>query len=178
MSFSAPVPTSPNTTSSAARPAMRLVISSNIWAYVVKCRSSGRYQAAPSELPRGTIVTLINGFAQRSSQLTEAWPLSWYDTTLFSCSVSTLVRFSKPPTMRSMASRKSCLSISFFPLRAAHSAASLHTLAMSAPEKPGVCLDRKSRSTQPSLLTSLFSFRLRICTSKMALRSSKSGSST
>ena len=34
-------------------------------------------QAAPRALPRGTMVTFTSGLAHRSSQLTEAWPLSW-----------------------------------------------------------------------------------------------------
>ena len=51
-------------------------------------------------------------------------------------------------------------------------AASLHTLAMSAPEKPGVCLLRKSISTVSSNL------RGRRCTWKISLRSCRSGSST
>ena len=48
----------------------------------------------------------------------------------------------------------------------------IHTLAMSAPEKPGVCLAKKSRSTSgPSL-------SLRTCTPKMPRRSLRLGSST
>ena len=51
-------------------------------------------------------------------------------------------------------------------------AASLHTLAMSAPEKPGVCRANRSTST---VLSTLTGFR---CTWKIALRSFKSGRST
>ena len=53
-------------------------------------------------------------------------------------SVVILVFFSNPPTIRSTASRKSCFPTNFLPWRAAIKAASLHTLAMSAPENPGV----------------------------------------
>ncbi|KAK2142327.1 hypothetical protein NP493_4932g00009 [Ridgeia piscesae] len=53
-----------------------------------------------------------------------------------------------PATTRSMACSKCCLWILVLRSRAAISAASLHTLAMSAPEKPGVWaaifLDRSS----------------------------------
>ena len=48
-------------------------------------------------------------------------------------SVVILVFFSNPPTIRSTASRKSCFPTNFLPWRAAIKAASLHTLAMSAP---------------------------------------------
>ena len=54
--------------------------------------------------------------------------------------------FSSPPTILSTASRKSCFPTDFFDFLAAINAASLHTLAISAPEKPGVCLDKKSTS--------------------------------
>ena len=56
----------------------------------------------------------------------------------FSASVIILVFFSRPPMIRSTASRKSCLPTDLQLCRAAISAASLHTLAMSAPENPGV----------------------------------------
>src|SRR5690606_40313353 len=53
----------------------------------------------------------------------------------FSSGVMILFFFSNPPTILSTASKKSCLSTSFLFLRAAVNAASLQTLAMSAPEK-------------------------------------------
>ena len=53
-------------------------------------------------------------------------------------SVIGILGFSSPPTMRSMAARKSSFDTNFLLCRAAISAASLQTLAMSAPEKPGV----------------------------------------
>ena len=57
-------------------------------------------------------------------------------------------------------------------LRAAISAASLHKLAISAPENPGVCFDRNSTTTVSS------NFRFLRCTWNISLRSSKSGIST
>ena len=83
-----------------------------------------------------------------------------------------LVFLSKPPMMRSTASIKSCLPTDLCSLRAAISAASLHTFAMSAPEKPGVCLARKSTSKF------LSNFSGRRCTPNISLRSCRSGSST
>ena len=74
--------------------------------------------------------------------------------------------------MRSTASRKSCLPTAWLLWRAAISAASLHTLAMSAPEKPGVWRARKSMSTVSSVFTG------RRCTLNTALRSLRSGRST
>ena len=40
------------------------------------CLSSGKYQAAPKERPRGTMVTFTRGDACSSIQLTVAWPAS------------------------------------------------------------------------------------------------------
>ena len=74
--------------------------------------------------------------------------------------------------MRSTASRKSCISISGLFLRAAVSAASLQTLAMSAPENPGVCLAMVETSK------SLESLRPRRCTWNISSRSFTSGRST
>ena len=90
----------------------------------------------------------------------------------FSFSLMILVRFSRPPMMRSTASKKSWWVTNFLSLRAANKAASLHTLAMSAPLKPGVCFERKSMSTELSVFKGLR------CTSKMAFRSFTSGMST
>ena len=61
--------------------------------------------------------------------------------------------FSKPPIILSIASKKSCFPILFFDFLAAISAASLHTFAISAPEKPGVCLAKKFLS----IVLSIFS---------------------
>ena len=64
--------------------------------------------------------------------------------------------FSNPPTILSTASRKSCLPTVFLDVLAAIKAASLHTLAISAPENPGVCLARKLTSI---FFASLIGFR-------------------
>ena len=162
----------PVNTSSAARPASVAQISSSICSFVVMLRSSGRYHAAPRACPRGTMVTFTSGLAYCSSHDTEAWPASWIAMLRFSSAVITFEVFSSPPMMRSTASRKSCLPTWLRLWRAAMSAASLHTLAMSAPEKPGVC--RASISTSRSS-ASLSGAR---CTLKIATRSESSGKST
>ena len=74
--------------------------------------------------------------------------------------------------MRSTASRKFCLPIALLSLRAAISAASLHTLAISAPENPGVWRASKSISTLSSVF---FPFR---CTVNISFLSGRSGKST
>ena len=136
------------------------------------CRSSGRYQAAPKARPRGTMVTLISGLAYSSNQEMLAWPASCIAMERRSASVVILVFFSNPPTIRSTASRKSCFPTNFLPWRAAIKAASLHTLAMSAPENPGVWRARRSTSTLLSILMG------RRCTPNTSLRSLRSGRST
>ena len=135
-------------------------------------RSSGKYQAAPSDCPRGTMVTLTRGAAYSNNQLTMACPASWKAIVFFSSWVMILFFFSRPPTIRSTASRKSCFPTDFLFFLAAIKAASLHTLAMSAPEKPGVCFDNKSMS---SVLVVFKGFK---CTLKISLRSRTSGRST
>lgn len=62
-----------------------------------------------------------------------AWPASCSGNRTAFALVVILVFFSNPPTIRSTASRKSCFPTNFLPWRAAIKAASLHTLAMSAP---------------------------------------------
>ena len=135
-------------------------------------RSSGRYQAAPRAFPRGTIVTFTSGLACSSIQLKVAWPASCVAMLLRSLAVRMAVCFSKPPTMRSTAFIKSSFCTNFLPARAAIRAASLQTLAMSAPEKPGVWRAKNSESTVSSILIG------RKCTRKISLRSFRSGSST
>ena len=152
-SFMAPVDMCPVQSSSAARPPSSEHISSSICSFVEIGRSSGRYQAAPSARPRGTMLTLTSGLACSQNHDTVAWPASWRAMVRFSSKVMIFVFFSRPPIMRSTASRKSCLPTDFSLRRAAMRAASLHTLAMSAPEKPGVCLARKSMSTVSSVFT-------------------------
>lgn len=75
-SLSAPVETSPKLICSDTRPPSIAASSSIICSRVVICRSSGRYQAAPNDLPRGMIVTLISGLAFSKIQLTVACPAS------------------------------------------------------------------------------------------------------
>ncbi len=162
----------PTHSSSAARPPRVAQISSSISSLVVICRSSGMYHAAPRACPRGTMVTFTSGLAYWQNQLTVAWPASCRAIDRFSESVITFVFFSSPPIILSTASRKHCLLTHGLFFLAAISAASLHTLAMSAPEKPGVCLASVSTSTVSSILIG------RRCTLKMAFRSLRSGSST
>ncbi len=75
-SLSAPVDILLKVLNSAALPPNAAHISSNICSVVVMDRSSGRYHAAPKLLPLGTIVTLTNGCACSSIQLTVACPAS------------------------------------------------------------------------------------------------------
>ena len=53
------------------------------------------------------MLTFTNGEANSTSQLTTAWPASWKAMVRFSSSEMILVRFSKPPMIRSTASKKS-----------------------------------------------------------------------
>ena len=158
--------------SSAARPPNVAHISSSICSLVVIWRSSGRYHAAPNARPLGTMVTLISGLACSRNHEMVAWPASWSAMARFSAAVMTFVFFSRPPTIRSIAAKKSSLSTLFFWWRAAIRAASLHTLAMSAPLKPGVCRANKSTSTL------LSSFRGLRWTPNTSFRSFRSGRST
>ena len=171
-SFIAPVEIWPVKSSSAARPPSKAHISSSICSLVVICRSSGKYHAAPSACPRGTIDTLTRGLACSQNQEIVACPASWIAMVRFSVAVITFVFFSRPPIILSTASKKSCLLTVLLSCRAAISAASLHTLAISAPENPGVWRAKKSMSNELSVLTG---FR---CTWKISFRSCKSGRST
>lgn len=83
------------------------------------------------------MVILTNGEQPSKNQLTTAWPLSC-TATIFSSSASMSVFLSNPAITLSAASSKSSTSISFLSYLAANMAASLHKLAISAPEKPGV----------------------------------------
>ena len=75
-SLSAPVEILLKMTFSAALPPNAAHISSNICSGLTISLSSGRYHAAPNDLPLGTIVTLTNGAACSSIQLTVACPAS------------------------------------------------------------------------------------------------------
>mmetsp|Transcript_116776 Transcript_116776/g.324649 ORF Transcript_116776/g.324649 Transcript_116776/m.324649 type:complete len:214 (-) Transcript_116776:210-851(-) len=84
------------------------------------------------------------------------------------------LRFSRPPMTRSVAASKSVRLMRLFFLRAAMMAASLHTLAISAPAKPGVRAAMRSAylSTGPA------SERPLRCTRKMSARPLMSGMPT
>lgn len=75
-------------------------------------------------------------------QPTRACPDSWNATVLRSATLIACERFSVPPTSRSTAYSRSLALTIFSFVRAACRAASLHTFAMSAPEKPGVKMAR------------------------------------
>jgi hypothetical protein len=107
----------------------------------------GRYQAAPRLLPLGMILTFISGEAYLNNQLTIACPASWKAIVFFSVAEITRDLFSKPPTILSTDSLKSEWLTDFLLFLAANKAASLQTLAISAPLNPGVCLERISIST-------------------------------
>mmetsp|Transcript_48782 Transcript_48782/g.120999 ORF Transcript_48782/g.120999 Transcript_48782/m.120999 type:complete len:226 (-) Transcript_48782:464-1141(-) len=82
--------------------------------------------------------TFITGSACSSIHPQIAWPASWYATTLRSCGSITRSFLSIPAITRSTAASKCSHPTCVAPRRAAMSAASLHTFATSAPEKPGV----------------------------------------
>ena len=98
-----------------------------------------------------------------------ACPASWKATIFRSSGEMILFFFSNPAITRSMACSKSSISTASLLRRAARRAASLQTLAISAPAKPGVWLASTSMSTPSSRI------RLRVCTRKMASRSRRSG---
>ena len=89
-------------------------------------------------LPRGIMETFSKGSAYSRNQPVTAWPASWYATVRFSSGCKTCVFFSKPAMTLSMAASKCLLTMDVANSRAAIRAASLHTLAMSAPVNPGV----------------------------------------
>ena len=75
-SLNAPVDMLLNITFSAARPPKAAHISSKICSGLTICLSSGKYHAAPSDCPLGTIVTFTSGAACSKNQLTVACPAS------------------------------------------------------------------------------------------------------
>mmetsp|Transcript_28266 Transcript_28266/g.72366 ORF Transcript_28266/g.72366 Transcript_28266/m.72366 type:complete len:270 (-) Transcript_28266:679-1488(-) len=109
-------------------------------------------------MPRGTMDTLSSGEACLRNQPATAWPASWCATRVFSSTVITFDRRSSPPMTRSIAAWKSTSSTASLFVRAAKSAASLTTLAISAPEKPGVRLARVSESSFSSWSSASRSF--------------------
>ena len=100
-----------------------------------------------------------------------ACPASWYAMISFSSGEMILFFFSNPPITLSMASWKSLISTESLFLRAAIKAASLQTLAISAPAKPGVC----SANLKISSVVEIFIGPK--CTLKMASLPTKSGRS-
>mmetsp|Transcript_39198 Transcript_39198/g.126779 ORF Transcript_39198/g.126779 Transcript_39198/m.126779 type:complete len:226 (-) Transcript_39198:847-1524(-) len=82
--------------------------------------------------------TFITGSACSSSQPQRACPASWKATTRRSYGSMVRSFFSMPAMTRSIAASKHSAVTTLSLRRAAMSAASLHTLAISAPEKPGV----------------------------------------
>jgi hypothetical protein len=84
------------------------------------------------------ICTLSSGSACSRNHPTTACPASWYATVLRSWGCRTRDLRSMPPITRSIACSKCFVRTSSAASRAAMSAASLHTFAMSAPENPGV----------------------------------------
>jgi len=121
------------------------------------------------------IDTFSSGSAFSKNHPQTACPASWYATVFFSCLPSTLLFLSRPAMTRSIAPSKSS-SVTFSPPRlAARRAASLHTLAMSAPEKPGV-----SSASFSAICSSVISLEMMIglrCTPKIWRRPLMSGRS-
>ncbi|SKZ15754.1 Uncharacterised protein [Mycobacteroides abscessus subsp. abscessus] len=96
-------------------------------------------------------------------------PLSWYATTFFSCSLMIRLLRRGPPMTRSTASSSISAVICVLFSRAASSAASLTTLARSAPDIPGVRLAKPSRSASSAMGLPL------ACTLRIARRPAMSG---
>mmetsp|Transcript_1957 Transcript_1957/g.4381 ORF Transcript_1957/g.4381 Transcript_1957/m.4381 type:complete len:211 (+) Transcript_1957:965-1597(+) len=103
-----------------------------------------------------------------------AWPASWKATTRRSCGSMTRSFFSRPAMTRSMAASKCSGVTAAASRRAAMRAASLHTLATSAPEKPGV----RAASFLAVCSASPSSERGARCTAKISARPLMSGLST
>src|SRR6266545_4022747 len=173
-SFWAPVETCLKQISSAVRPPSRIASRSFSSGSVSRYRSSsGRCMVMPSAAaPRGMIETRWTGSAVGISRARSAWPISCVAT--ISRSRSDMIRLlrSSPAVTRSMASSSSSIVTEFFSRRAARSAASLITLARSAPVNPGVREASTRRSTLGSTATP------RACTCRIASRPRRSGRST
>mmetsp|Transcript_2891 Transcript_2891/g.6829 ORF Transcript_2891/g.6829 Transcript_2891/m.6829 type:complete len:203 (-) Transcript_2891:205-813(-) len=94
--------------------------------------------------------TLSSGSQCSRNHAATAWPASCVATARFSAAVITLLGRSRPPTTRSMAASSSFSETWSASWRAAISAPSLQTLAMSAPEKPAV--SRANRRAYASMV--------------------------
>ena len=101
-----------------------------------------------------------------------ACPASCHAVMRLSRSVWTMPGRARPSATSSTASAKHSIVTLFCFLRIAESAASLATLARSAPDIPGV------RAAMVARFTSLASFLFRTCFSKMASRPARSGTGT
>ena len=101
-----------------------------------------------------------------------AWPPSWYAVIFFSCSEMILPLRRGPPTTRSTDSSSAASVIRLPSSRAVSSAASLMTLARSAPDMPTV------RLASPSKLTSGANGLPLACTASTARRPARSGALT
>mmetsp|Transcript_18950 Transcript_18950/g.43578 ORF Transcript_18950/g.43578 Transcript_18950/m.43578 type:complete len:226 (-) Transcript_18950:1033-1710(-) len=120
------------------------------------------------------MLTFMTGSACSSSQPTSACPASWKAMTRRSCGSMVRSFFSRPPMTRSIAASKASCPMAPCLRLAAMSAASLHTLAISAPEKPGVSAAIFFAYTSASVS----SLRLERCTAKISARPLMSGLST
>ena len=123
-------------------------------------------------MPRGRMVTLCRASPCGNTVARIAWPPSWYAVTRFSSADKINESRRAPIMMRSRADSKSMRSICELARRTANKAASFTKLARSAPLMPGVPLAMVSRSTSGPIRLS------RLCTRKMAARSSNSGNGT
>ncbi len=118
--------------------------------------------------------TFSKGAPPLRNQLITAWPDSWYAVTFVSS--FPLAFFSYPARTLSLAFSKSIELTSEAPALAARMAASLHKLAMSAPEKPGDNVAK--RFAYCSFDIKLESFNGLKCTLKIYARLGKSGKDT
>mmetsp|Transcript_59534 Transcript_59534/g.141991 ORF Transcript_59534/g.141991 Transcript_59534/m.141991 type:complete len:275 (-) Transcript_59534:207-1031(-) len=163
--------------SSAARPPKATAILSRIASLENKLISAGRYCAKPkAPLDRGTMDTFSKGSACSRNHPATACPDSWRATAFFSAGLMRLFDFGKPPSTRSVARSKSCISTCSAERRAAKIAASLQTFAMSAPTMPGVrdaILLATSSGFRPSCRAKGFKWTRKICS-----LSARSGLST
>ena len=126
---------SPETISSAIRPAIMTAIMSSI-SLRRRLRMSvlGRDMVEPRDWPRGIMVTLWSGWVCWSMTLTSAWPASCQAVNFLSSSVIARLRRSRPQRTLSRASSNSGMLTAFLFVLAASRAASLSRLANSAPE--------------------------------------------
>ena len=138
---------------------------------IVWSRSVSMCAAVPSWRPRATIDSLRVEAVCPSASVTTAWEASWIAISQRSSSVR-MWRLAGPATTRSIASSSVAWSIWPRPSRTLSSAASLITLASSAPLKPGVW--RATSSSEASGASG----RLPPCRRRISRRPCTSGTST